>query len=168
MNRRGALVRLAIAGAGLSLLAGCGEQPGYQAGPVENHLRTSQAALFGDQEVERATCPTDLTLLEGMTFTCTLTVAGAELPFRVTLTDVRTEQVTVKARPAGVLLAADRVRDHVRTTLPRTFKGADVDCGGAYVVAKVGSKLDCRLTLGSQEKPLTVTVRDDEGHVTVA
>lgn len=168
MSRRRALTRLAGAGAGLALLAGCGEQPGYDASPVEDYLRSSQAALFGEQEVEKASCPGDLTLLEGMTFTCTLTVAGADLPFRVTLSGVRTEEVTVRARPAGVLLAADRVRDHVRTTLPRTFEGADVDCGGAYVVAKVGAELSCRLTLGSQVKPLTVTVRDEEGRVTVA
>jgi hypothetical protein len=60
------------------------------------------------------------------------------------------------------------VRDYVRTTLPQSATGAGVDCGHRYLVAKVGDSLDCRLTLGAQEKPFKVTVKDEKGTIAVA
>ena len=75
--------------------------------------------------------------------------------------------MTVSAAPDGVLLSGVKVRDFVRTTLPKSSAAADVDCGGPYVVADVGETLDCTLALGAQEQPIKVTVKDKSGVVAV-
>lgn len=159
---------LPLAAAGL-LLAGCGESPGYDHAAVEDYLVKTQAATFGSGDtLDKASCPADLDLSEGMTFTCTLHVSGAKLPYRVKLTDVHDEEsVSVNAEPAGVLVSATRLRAHVRTTLPKASAGADLDCGGPFVVATVGKSFDCLLVLGSQAKPLTMKVLDDRGRIQV-
>ena len=52
--------------AGLLLLAGCGESPGYDDAAVESYLVKSQASLFGSAgDKARATCPADRELTRG-------------------------------------------------------------------------------------------------------
>ncbi len=102
-----------------------------------------------------------------MSFTCRLEVSGARLPYRVRLTHVRDARVSVSAVPDGIVLPATKITDFVTGALPKKSAGAEVDCGGAYVVAKVGATLPCTLTLGSQEQPIKVTVKDRSGTVTV-
>jgi hypothetical protein len=159
---------LALAAAGLLLLAGCGDSPGYDDATVGAYLVKSQAATFPTAEITKASCPKDRDLREGMTITCTLFVSGASLPYRVKLTHVHSGRVTITAHTDGVLFSRSKLRDFVRTTLPRTASGADVNCsGGAFLVAHVGSSLNCTLTLGSQEKPMKVKVLDDSGRVSI-
>ena len=159
---------VALAAAALLLLAGCGESPGYDAGAVEAYLAKSQAATFAPTgHVGRATCPSGLALREGMTFTCTLAVSGSRLPYRVRLTHVHGD-VSVSAVPKGVLVSGTKMRAFVRSTLPRQAHAADVDCGGPFVVAPVGSSIDCTLVLGSQTRPVKVKVLDAAGRVSIA
>ena len=73
----------------------------------------------------------------------------------------------MSATPAGVLVPATRLRSYVRSTLPKVSAGADLDCGGPFVVATVGKSFDCLLVLGSQAKPLTMKVLDDRGRIQV-
>jgi hypothetical protein len=164
--RRSALPLLA---SGLLLLVGCGESPGYDDAAVESYLVEGQSSLFGAAgDKATSTCPDDRELREGMTVTCTLTVSGAKLPYRVKLTNVHDEErVTVVARPDGVLVSGAKIRSYVRSTLPRTSAGADVDCGSPFVVVDVGATVECTLTLGSQEKPLEVKVLDTVGRVSI-
>ena len=84
------------------------------------------------------------------------------------LTNVHDKRVTVVARPDGVLVSGTKIRSYVRSTLPRTSAGADVDCGSPFVVVDIGKSVDCTLTLGSQEKPIKVTVLDEVGRVSVS
>jgi hypothetical protein len=152
---------------GTMLVAGCGDTPRYQARAVEAYLVTSQRPAFsGGAQVEKAKCPADLELREGMSFVCTLTVSGAELPYRVRLTQVHAPRsLTVRARPDGVLFSKDRVTEFVAKKLPRSAQGSVVDCGGEYFVAKVGSTVDCMLRLGSQHDPLELKVLDEAGRL---
>ena len=150
------------------LLTGCGDRPGYDASEVESYLVASQAATFAPSgRVTHASCPDGLKLREGMSLTCKLTVSGAQVPYRVRLTHVRSTRVSVAASPDGVLLSGARLSDLVRTRLPRNAASADVDCGGAYVAATVGKPMSCTLRLGSQERPIKVTVTDPSGTVEV-
>ena len=66
-----------------------------------------------------------------------------------------------------MVLTAAKITDFVTGTLPKESAGAEVDCGGAYIVAEVGATLPCTLTLGSQEQPIKVTVKDRSGAVTL-
>ncbi len=166
---RASVSRAALAGVGVLLLAGCGgDRPGYDDAAVEAYLSTSQADTFGSAgEIGKATCPGDLDLREGMTFVCKLDVSGAKLPYKVRLTDVSEEKMTISAAPDGVLVSATKLRDYLRGTLPKSSAAADVDCGGAFVVAKVGASLPCTMTLGAQEKPIKITVKDKAGRMSI-
>ena len=162
------LPRLALASVAVVSLAGCGDRPGYDDAAVESYLTTCQAATFAPAgKVGRATCPGDLELQEPMTFTCTLEVSGVKLPYVVRLSDVRTDEMSVSATPDGVLVSRTRLRDVVRSTLPKDSAAADLDCGGDFVVADVGETLPCTLTLGARERPIEVTVKDAAGRVSV-
>ena len=159
---------LPLLASGLLLLAGCGERPGYDDAAVESYLVKSQSSLFGEAgDKAKATCPDDRDLREGMTVTCTLTVSGSKLPYKVKLTNVHDKRVTLVARPDGVLLSGAKIRYFVRSTLPTTSAAANVECGGPFAVVAVGKTVDCTLTLGSQEKPIKVTVLDKVGRVSV-
>lgn len=160
--------RVAAAAAGVLLLAGCGDRPGYDRAGVEHFLQTSQSGAFGDLKPGRATCPAAASLTEGMTVRCTLAVAGTAVPYRVTLRHVHATKVDVTARLDGVVVPATAVRDFVRSKLPLESRGADVDCGGGLIVAKVGQTRDCTLVLGAQTRPIKVTVKDRAGTVDVA
>jgi hypothetical protein len=163
------LVRVGVLAGLAVLLAGCGDRPGYDRGAVEHFLATSQAGTFGgDLEVGKASCPKEAAVEEGMTVRCTLAVSGSAVPYRVTLRDVHGKKVKVTAKPDAVIVPGAAVRDFVRTTLPKESKGADVDCGGGVIVAKVGQTLDCTLTLGAQTQPLKVTVTDKAGTIAIA
>jgi hypothetical protein len=90
------------------------------------------------------------------------------VPYLVTLRHVHASKVDVTARFDGVVIPATAIRDFVRTTLPRESRGADVDCGGKVIVAKVGQTLDCTLALGAQTQPVKVTVQDRAGTIGIA
>lgn len=160
--------RVAAVAFGAFLLAGCGDRPGYDSVSVEHFLETSQAGTFGDLHPGKASCPKVATVTEGMTVRCTLAVAGSEVPYRVTLRHVHATKVDATAKLDGVVVPATAVRDFVRTTLPRESRGADVNCGGGMIVAKVGQTLDCTLTLGAQTQPIKVTVQDQAGTIGIA
>ena len=166
---RASVSRAALGGVALLLLAGCGgDRPGYDDAAVESYLTTSQADTFGTAgDVGKATCPGDLELREGMTFVCKLEVSGAKLPYKVRLTNVHEEKVSISAAPDGVLVSGTRLNNYVRGTLPKASEAAKVDCGGAFFVADVGESLPCTMTLGSQEKSIKITVKDDTGRVSI-
>ena len=150
------------------LLAGCGDVPGLDSGAVESFVVQSQSSTYGDLEVGPASCSGDDELREGMTVRCSLTVADADVPYRVKLRDVREEKVRADVSLDGVVLLATRVQDYVRSTLPKSFASAEVTCGHQVIVTEVGAALECLLASGAQTEPLTVTVEDAEGHVSIS
>lgn len=167
MTGRGASRAVAMMALGL-LLAGCGDVPGMDTGAVERFVLESQSSTYGDLEVGPATCSGGDELREGMTVRCALTVADADVPYRVKLRDVREEKVRADVSLDGVVLLATRIQEYVRSTLPKSFASAEVTCGHEVIVTEVGAALDCLLASGAQTEPLTVTVEDAEGHVSIS
>ena len=150
------------------VVAGCGDVPGMDTGAVERFVLQSQSSTYGDLEVGPATCAGDDELREGMTVRCTLTVADADVPYRVKLRDVRAEKVRADVALDGVVLLATRIQQYVRSTLPESFASAEVTCGHEVIVTEVGADLECLLASGAQTEPLTLTVEDAEGHVSIS
>lgn len=150
------------------LLAGCGVVPGMDTGAVERFVLESQSSTYADLEVGPATCSGDGELREGMTVRCTLTVADADVPYLVRLRDVREEKVRADVSLDGVVLLTTRIQDYVRSVLPERFASAEVTCGHEVIVTEVGADLECLLASGAQTEPLTVTVEDAEGHVSIS
>lgn len=161
----------ALAAVSTILLSGCGAEPGYDAAAVESYLNSSQASRFaGAGPVGSARCPDERALREGMTVRCTLEVSRSQVPFVVTLRDVRTDEVKVSVRPDGVIISGKRLTDVVRLKLPADARQADVECDGnsAFVVAQVGQTIDCDVLLGSQRTAFRLTVTDAAGRVSIS
>jgi hypothetical protein len=137
----------------LALVAGCGDRPGYDASAVESYLVHMHDAPFAEG-IDKASCPAHQDVSEGMTLRCTLTVSGSKVPYRVRLTD-------------GIVLSRDKLRTVIALSLPKGAARPAVDCGGSYMVAKVGQSLKCMATLGSQVSTFTVKVKDATGRVSV-
>ncbi len=111
-----AVVSLVVAALGL---AACGENQ-YDAGKVESILQQTQKDKLRGLPMGDATCPKDVKLSEGVTFQCTLVIAGEQAPYKVTLTNVKADKVTVTAEPAKALVATKAVlgRDLLAECLP--------------------------------------------------
>jgi hypothetical protein len=149
------------------LATGCGDVPGLDTEAVEAFLLQSQSSTYGDVEIGPAACPGSHELRDGMTLQCTVTVVDAEVPYRVRLTHVHDEEVDAAVTLDAVVLMAARIQDYVRSTLPKDFSAAKVSCGHEVLVAQVGDAIDCTLAAGAQTKPLTVTVEDEAGHISI-
>jgi hypothetical protein len=150
-----------------AVLSGCGDEPGLDTASVEAYLVESQQTTFGDLEIGAATCP-DQALKDGMTLPCTLAVADADVPYRVTLRDVHATEVRVNVALDGVVLLSEEIERFVVSTLPEDFSSAQVACESDVIVADVGDTVECTVASGAQAKPVAVTVEDEEGHVSIA
>jgi hypothetical protein len=154
-----------VLGAGLTA---CGDEPGWDPTAVESFLQTSEAGSFAGLDVGPAHCPAHHALTDTVTVRCTLAVADAEVPYSVRVGHAREKKVDVSARLDSVVLRGTDIQAFVRSTLPKDSREAtDVDCGHVLVVAQVGDQLDCTLASGAQTAPLSLTVEDAEGHLTL-
>lgn len=151
------------------LVAGCGEDPGLDTAAVESYLAGSQAATFGaDAQVGTASCPGHHALKEGMVLRCTLAVSDASVPYRLTLHRVHSSKVAVDVAVDAVVLRSADVQDFVQRQLPKAFAKAAVDCGADYVVTDVGEKVECTVSSGAQTQPVSVTVEDEDGRISIS
>ena len=91
-----------------------------------------------------------------MVLSCTLAVADASVPYRLTLHRVRSEKVSVDvALDAVVLRRAADIADFVRGQLPKAFRKATVDCGHDLLVTDVGETHRLHAVVGgARPKPL--------------
>jgi hypothetical protein len=163
--RRLALATVLVLGGGV--LSGCGDEPGLDTGEVEAFLLHSQQEVFSGRDVGPASCK-DRALKEGMAVPCTLEVDGVEVPYRAVLHHVHSEDVDVDVALDGVVLLTDRLAPYVVQGLPDDFAAAEVTCEHSVVVAQVDDTFDCTVASGAQTRPITVTVLDDEGHVSLS
>jgi hypothetical protein len=168
-QRAGRLATYAAAALVLgATLTSCGDEPGYDSAAVESYLRTSQAGNFPGLDVGAASCPGHHALAATMTMTCTLAVADAKVPYRVRLGHAREDHVAVDVTLDSVVLRSSDIQDFVRSTLPKDFRHAQVDCGHVLVLAEVGDDVECTLASGAETSPLSVTVEDEAGHISIA
>ena len=160
---------LALSVPAMLLVASCGDSPSFDAESVESFLVSSQSSAFGaDAEVGEAKCPDDVALKEHLKVQCTLEVSGTSVPYDVELTQVTDDPVHVEAHLDGVVVPTKAILDYLVSTLPKTAKGTQIDCGsGDYLVAKVDDTFDCDLSLGAQVKTVTLQVDDDGGTISV-
>jgi len=157
----------AAAAAAVLLLSACGDQPGFDPQAVEDFLVSSQQSRYQPGDDLEAVCPYDLKLEEGMTFACTLTASGTDIPYRVQLTRVREADPTVQVETAALVVPETTVQIYVVSSLPATARGAKLDCGSSYVVVEAGDDFMCYLSLGGQQREVTLTA-DEQGAVTIA
>lgn len=159
--------RLLVGAAALLTLSACGDQPGFDAGSVEDYLVSSQRDAYPGAEVGGAHCPSPLDLEEGMSFRCTLSVSGTEVPYSVRLTRVHSASPRVAVDARGIVVRASAAQRYLASSLPKTATGAKVDCGAAYLVVEEGDEVTCAVSLGGQREDVALHVGSG-GVLTVA
>ena len=151
---------------GVVALSGCGSNS-YDAGTVEKYVRKSQEGKVRGLALGDATCPKGVELTEGVTFQCTLEIAGEAAPYNVRLTDVDAAQVTVNLEPAKALIATSAVVDLVRGGLKQRFRDrAKVSCGEKQLlVVDPGTRIGCVVTVGGAQRQAVARVENRRGRV---
>lgn len=146
-------------------LAACGENQ-YDAGKVESILKQTQKGKLRGLPMGDATCPKDVKLSESVTFRCTLVIAGEPAPYKVTLTNVKADKVTVTAEPAKALVATKAVVDFVRSQLTPALQSKPLTCGDKPIlIADPGTKIGCVITIDGKENQIVLRVKDTKGTV---
>lgn len=146
-------------------LGACGENR-YDAGKVESLLKQTQEGKLRGLPMGEAKCPDDVKLTEGVTFRCTLEIAGEPAPYKVTLTNVKADKVTVSAEPAKALIATQAIVDFVRAQLTPELRSKSLTCGDKkLLIADPGTKIGCVLTIDGKENQIVLRVKDTKGNV---
>ena len=166
MQQTPSLMLAIVSVVGVVALSGCGSNS-YDAGTVEKYVRKSQEGKVRGLTLGDATCPKDVKLTEGVTFRCTLQIAGEAAPYNVRLTDVDADQVTVNLEPAKALIATSAVVDLVRGGLkPRFRDAAKVSCGEKpLLIVDPGTRIGCIVTVGGEQRQAVARVENKQGKV---
>jgi hypothetical protein len=168
MKQKTSLTLVTVSIVGAVALAGCGSNS-YDAGTVEKYVRKSQEGKVRGLALGDATCPKDVKLSEGVTFQCTLEIAGEAAPYKVRLTDVNADKVTINLEPAKALIATSAVVGLVRDGLkPRFQDRAKITCGEKQLlVVDPGTRIGCIVTVGGERRQAIARVEDRQGRVTL-
>ncbi len=102
-----------------------------------------------------------------MTFRCTLEIAGEAAPYKVRLTDVDADKVTINLEPAKALIATAAVVDLVRGGLKPQFQDrAKVSCGDKQLlVVDPGTRIGCIVTVDGGQRQAVARVENKQGKV---
>lgn len=148
--------------------AGCGGNS-YDAGKIESFLSKSQEGKVRGLKLGAATCPKDVKLTEGVTFRCTLLIAGVAAPYKVRLTHVDADKVTINAEPAKALISTRAAVDFVTGRLtPSLAKRATVACakpGVQLIVAAPGAQVGCVVEVDGRQLQAVLVVDDTSGNI---
>lgn len=166
MLPRSLVLLAALVVAAALLLVACGSNS-YDAGTIEKYLKESQQGKVRGLPIGDASCPKDVTLKEGVTFRCTLQIAGEPAPYTVTLTNVDADKIHISLEPAKALIATAAVADLVRSGLqPRYRDAAKINCGDKQlIVADPGTKIGCIVKVGSDQVQAVARVENKDGKV---
>ena len=137
---------------------------------VERLLVSTQKRKSPKLRVGMASCPDQVRLANGTTFTCTVQIEGVSAPYSVTLRDVDAAGTGGRfaLEPAKPIIDVTRIVSLIRGKLQSTARAATVRCGTAKVrVVEVGASIACTITLGDAVQKVTAEVRDLKGTVVV-
>ncbi len=154
-----------VLGAALGLSA-CSSNS-YDAETVESYLKDSQEGQVRGLALGDAVCPQDVELTEGVTFQCTLEIAGAKAPYTVRLTNVDADKIRINLEPAKALIATAGVVDLVRSGLrPRYRDQATITCGkDQLLVTDPGTRIGCVVEIDGERRQAVARVENKDGKV---
>ena len=85
MNMKRSMVAVVGIVVALACVAGCSSDKTVSASDAEAKLIQTQKGKVGGLKLGKASCPDDVKVKEGATFTCTLAIGDVEAPYKVTL-----------------------------------------------------------------------------------
>jgi Domain of unknown function (DUF4333) len=132
---------------------------------LETKLEEAATALLPGFAVTNPTCPADVKMVQGGTFSCTVDVAGQPLRFDVTQDDDEGNVSYAKAQ--AVLDVAKLQLVLVDQIKAQTDLDVTVTCpGDAVLVRDVGATFECAVTRADgATSPAVVTVDDLAGNI---
>jgi hypothetical protein len=167
----------------VALLAACGGGQDPAATPardglvatadVERLLVSTQKRKSPRLRVGAASCPDQVRLANGTTFTCTVQIEGVSAPYSVTLRDVDAAGTGGRfaLEPAKPIIDVTRIVSLIRGKLQPTARAAIVRCGAPGApkvrVVEIGGRIACTITLGDAVQKVTAEVKDLKGTVVV-
>lgn len=156
---RALLPLLALAPVGL-LTAGCGGTPTVDRAQLEDRVSSALEKQAGS-DPGGVSCPDDLPGKVGQTVRCTLDKDSDKVPLEVRVTSVHGDQVNFWIAPTVVQSSLEA---QVSEALTREAGVApdDISCP-ADLVGRVGEKMRCTLTAGSDKLGVSVKVTDVQG-----
>lgn len=147
----------------VAALAACGA-PAVLDGPkAEAAIGERLSSTYG-VDVGRVTCPADVEVADGGTFTCEVAVGQAStVSVAVRQTD---GDGTLVVEPDRAILSTPEIEDDIATTLADRFERDDVEvtCEGEAVRAEApDATFACEAVDGEEVKQVEVRVRDARG-----
>jgi len=156
---------LALALAAGVLLAACGSsEPKLDTGRVERAVQASILAQRGLRTT--VTCPSDVPLKAGYSFTCNANLDVGTYPVTVVVTNSK-GHVRYENRAPLVALNTEKVEHAIAASIAaQRHLTASVSCP-AEVLQKAGIEFTCHAVVNGSSKryPFLVTQTDDHGHV---
>lgn len=151
-----ALALAAVAG------AACGEPAVLDVPRSETRIGARLAETY-DIDVGTVTCPDDIEVEEGASFTCTATIGGEEVDIDVRQTD---SEGTLEVASRVAILSTPRIEADIAETLADRFERDDVEvtCEGPEVrTEEPDATFTCEAVDGDETKEVEVRVRDARG-----
>lgn len=146
----------------LGLLGACGK-PAVLDGPRSEERIAERLGEAYDVEIRSVTCPEDVHVEEGATFTCTARVGEGDVEVEVRQSD---GEGTLEVEARAAILSTSRIEQDIATTLADRFAREDVEvtCGGPAVrIEEPDATFPCEAVDGDEAKEVEVRVRDTRG-----
>lgn len=130
-----------------------------------------ELAIVGAQKskqwpLSRVTCPPEVELRKGDTFTCQIHFSDGQQVDAEVLQEDDGGNFSWQVKSRVSLMG--EVTDRVTRQLPASAAGAEVSCGErAVLVVRKGEQLSCTAKTATQTLELDVRVEDDEGKLAI-
>ncbi|QYG93865.1 DUF4333 domain-containing protein [Iamia sp. SCSIO 61187] len=146
----------------LGVLAGCGKPAVLDVDRSEVRIRERLAETY-DVTVDTVTCPDEVEVEEGATFTCRAEVGDGRVEVDVRQTD---GEGTLEVEARAAILSTPRVEADIAATLADRFARDDVTvtCDGPAVrIEEPEATFACEAVDGDETREVEVRVRDARG-----
>lgn len=147
------------------LVAGCGRPAVLDVERSEARIRERLSETY-DVDVAAVTCPDEVDVEAGATFTCRARVSGSTVVVDVRQRD---DEGALDVAPTRAVLVARRVATDIAEVLADRFERDDVAvrCPGDPVrIEEPGATFTCTAVDGEETKAVEVRVRDVHGALT--
>jgi hypothetical protein len=163
--RRAATLSLATVAVAVIFVAGCGRPAVLDVERSEARIRERLSETY-DVDVAAVTCPDEVDVEAGATFTCRARVSGSTVAVDVRQRD---DEGALDVAPNRAVLVARRVATDIAEVLADRFDRDDVAvrCPGDPVrIEEPGATFTCTAVDGEETKEVEVRVRDAQGALT--